>query len=362
MEAIELHTKTGMQPHWDFNESIFSAYDWTKEPSESLDELYRKRAQQLRDRYDYLVLWYSSGADSDNILRSFLDNNILLDEVASFTNYEGTHDKDNVYMNGEIYNISYQTVQTYKKKFPNLKHRVIDICKTTVEYFSLSSTKLDWKYHMNSTFNPNSTSRGMLYRQVKEWQDLKNTGKKVGFIWGTDKPRLGLNDDKYYFYFIDIVDNAVNPLWQMNRDPGDFNELFYWSPDLPDLLIKQAHVIKNFLRSSTTTLHHFHENPTSIAYKVDEHGKKWWLTTIGVNYLIYSKYKFNSLNEFKPSKLFWTPRDNWFFKQGESSDCFRNWSTALSGLWNDVPDYWKNNPTDPSKAFTGCVSHPYFLE
>ena len=37
IEAIEMHTRTGIHPHWDFNESVFSLYDWTKEPSESLN-------------------------------------------------------------------------------------------------------------------------------------------------------------------------------------------------------------------------------------------------------------------------------------------------------------------------------------
>jgi hypothetical protein len=362
IEAIEIHTKTGIHPHWDFNESVFSMYDWTKEPTESLEELYRQRAQQLREKYDYLVLWYSSGADSDNILKSFLDNNIPLDEVASFVNDEGTHDKDNYYMNGEIYNIAHKVVSGYKEKFPDLIHRIVDLCKPVVDFFSTPGEVLDWRYQMNCMFNPNATMRGKLYRYVKEWQDLKNSGKKIGFIWGIDKPRLGLENNRYYVKFLDVVDNAVNPEWQMNRDPGDFNELFYWTPDMPELVIKQAHTIKKFLRSDIEGGDYLRNEASHLAYKIKPDGKKLWLTTLGVNYLIYPKYHFDPLNEFKPSSLFWTQRDQWFYNIGKSDTSYTNWQSALSSMWKDVPDYWKNDPTDPSRAFKGCVSKPYFLE
>lgn len=45
-------------------EEAFDVYDWTKEPTESWEDLLRQRAQQLRDTYRYLRLWYSGGADS----------------------------------------------------------------------------------------------------------------------------------------------------------------------------------------------------------------------------------------------------------------------------------------------------------
>ena len=76
--AILEHEKTGVHPQWHFNDEEFSAHDWKQEPQESLVELYRRRAQQIRDRYDYLVLFYSGGADSTNILQTFINNDIKL--------------------------------------------------------------------------------------------------------------------------------------------------------------------------------------------------------------------------------------------------------------------------------------------
>ena len=47
IEAIELYLKVGIHPEWHFNEEVFGRYDWTIEPSASLEQLYAIRAQQI---------------------------------------------------------------------------------------------------------------------------------------------------------------------------------------------------------------------------------------------------------------------------------------------------------------------------
>ena len=61
----------------------FIKLDWTVEPKESLDFLLAERAKQLRDRYDYIRFWYSSGSDSETVLQSFIKNNVFIDEIVS---------------------------------------------------------------------------------------------------------------------------------------------------------------------------------------------------------------------------------------------------------------------------------------
>ena len=67
VRATELNTEvkfTYFDDVWDnFDRSLIGKF--------SLKELYKIRAQQLRDSYDYLVLYFSGGADSWNVLRSF---------------------------------------------------------------------------------------------------------------------------------------------------------------------------------------------------------------------------------------------------------------------------------------------------
>jgi hypothetical protein len=64
-----------------WNHDVWNNFDKSLLGKISLKELYRERAQQIKDQYDYLILYYSGGSDSHNILRTFLDNKIKLDEV-----------------------------------------------------------------------------------------------------------------------------------------------------------------------------------------------------------------------------------------------------------------------------------------
>lgn len=74
-------SKTKQKPSWHFNDLVFAKGDWTIEPETSLRELYRMRAQQLRERYDWIRVEASGGGDSTTAIFSFLLNGIHLDEV-----------------------------------------------------------------------------------------------------------------------------------------------------------------------------------------------------------------------------------------------------------------------------------------
>ena len=60
---------------WHFHDDVFAKVKPTGQIS--LKELYKERALQLREKYDYLILNYSGGSDSWTILNTFLENNIV---------------------------------------------------------------------------------------------------------------------------------------------------------------------------------------------------------------------------------------------------------------------------------------------
>jgi hypothetical protein len=64
-----------------FNDDILSELDWATEPPHDIDHYYKLRAESLRDQYDYIVLMYSGGADSHNILMSFVRQGLHIDEI-----------------------------------------------------------------------------------------------------------------------------------------------------------------------------------------------------------------------------------------------------------------------------------------
>ena len=61
----------------------FNQFDWTVEPTASIDFLMSEHARVLRNRYERLVLLWSGGTDSHTIYNVFKNNRIHLDEILS---------------------------------------------------------------------------------------------------------------------------------------------------------------------------------------------------------------------------------------------------------------------------------------
>ena len=81
IHALQEASRTGTPVHWNFNDEVYNNFDWTKRLNISLLEMYRLRAQQLRQKYKWLVVCWSGGGDSTTMLESFLDNGIHIDEL-----------------------------------------------------------------------------------------------------------------------------------------------------------------------------------------------------------------------------------------------------------------------------------------
>ena len=358
LEAIEMQSKTGIHPHWDFNEAVFSTYDWTQEPAERLTDLYRRRAEQLREKYDYIVLFYSGGSDSQTVLESFVDNDIHINEIVSWSNYEATKDK-NHFFNAETYCVAIPEIERFKKKHPGLQHRILDLSQLTVNSFLETDAKFDWIYNQNSYFTPGTTAKNDLPLKIPEWHNILLSGKRLCLLWGMDKPRIYHEDERFCVKFLDIVDNGPSVRSIAGLNPWH-DELFFWTPDLPQIVIKQAHVIKNYLNQNFDKSPFISHEVSKLAYKIHQ-GQKYWLNNHGVHRLIYPNWNIDTFSVGKSSSVIFTRRDDWF--RNMQHDRSRNiWKMGIEKLWNSLPDYWKNDPLDISKGFKLCVSKSYFLD
>jgi len=357
LEAIEMHTRTGIHPHWDFNEAIFDSYNWTIEPRESILDLYRQRAEQLRNKYDYIVLMYSGGSDSHTALESFANNNIHIDEVCSWVNYEGTSNKKS-YLNEEIYETAIPKIKTIMEKFPHMVHTVLDVTHIILEH--MKNVNTDWIYANNHFFGPNVISRTNIGMKVERWEKVISSGKTLCILWGKDKPRVHHIDGKFALRFIDLIDDAAS-VFSMSGHQSYTDELFFWSPDCNRLLVKQAHLIKNYLSAENfENLPYVSLVNTGLSYRVSN-GKTYWLDVNGSNALVYPQWENNSLVAPKPPSIVISSRDCWFYKI-DNHQAKINLDTSLTKLQQCVPDYWKNDIHDFTKGIKACWSKPYFLE
>jgi len=359
LEAILEHERSGMPLKWNFNEAAYSSYNWQVEPTETLEELYRQRAQQIRDQYDYVVLWLSGGADSSNVLNSFINNNIKLDEVASYVNYEACTDRLG-FMNAEVFNVAAPKVAQARLTQPSLKHTIVDLTRLEIDYFSDKESKFDWIYYMNFHFGPCNVSRLNIKLSQAHWRDMIAAGKRVGFVHGFDKPYVHQHKQNYYFNFIDLTDGAVSTEAKILNRPGDFDELFYWSPDAAKIVIKQAHVVKRYMKSATLGTPGVTTNLKGVVAHNIINGKNCGLSFDCVHRLIYPGW-YPVPYQFKSPSMVFSLRDTWVFDLPDSDPVKYSWRTGLDYMWKITPDHWKNNPNNISQGFKTMRSRVYNL-
>ena len=356
-EAIECQKKTGAGLSWYFNDSVYGAMDWHSEPAQTLANLYKSRAEQLRNTYDYLVLWYSGGADSACVLDSFVQNNIFLDETVSWVNYAATGDRYD-FCNGEIFNVAAPKIKQIQEQQPLLRHRVLDICQTLLDFVNDKRIGLDWIWDVNNVSTLVNASRARLIDTVADWKTLADQGKKIAFISGTDKPRLVQRaDGSWAFRFIDMIDNSMTPAQQINPSPMFTQEFFFWSPDNPLIVLKQAHVIKKFLRHAQPTHSALTKKSTGLA-NVRLHNREYWLKPQGLHSLIYPNWSPIPYQQKNVSSLF-SQREEWVRTLGASNPEVQNYRSAIMKKWQITPDCWKNNPRNMFRGFKQTWSREY---
>ena len=342
VEAIEYSKKTGDKVHWNFNDLEFSTYNWKVEPSQSLQELYQARARQIRERYDYIVLWWSGGADSYTVLKSFIDAGVFVDELATFHNYGGDGSWD-TYLNSEVKRVAIPVAEEMLAHSPNTKFRLVDHMDYQTNIFGVDDNKFDFLYKANAVFSPNQLARRYIREKEKDYLDLFAQGKRVCFVWGMDKPRVTLEENgKYAISFVDIVDNAVNPLTQTLNRPWENDEFFYWSPDAMDLLCKQGHIIMRYLKNPPAEDFNSRwlmrkSNALGVAVV---NGVRWFLSNDGLHRLVYEHWDPNTYSSGKHDYLLmWSPRDEWFLKDTHSEHV-QIYKNGLEKLGQIVGSEW----------------------
>ena len=201
-----------------FSEKYFSN-DFTKEPSESFDELLKQRALQLRDKYKFIKLYFSGGQDSITMLHAFIKNNIPLDEVI-------------IYRFGSDYNQS--NVEADKYAIPYAK-KILNGTKTKL---SVHENNLDY-------FNNYLGEKWFFTRSsmsLRHFNLPRIRGNNFCHLFGLLDPKVYFEDG---FYYTRLFDTEINELAQYKNV-----EFFYTSDDFVDLHIKQLHLVKNFIKTS----------------------------------------------------------------------------------------------------------------
>jgi len=344
--------RTGIHLEWHFNKTQYTAYNWTKEPAESLDELYRRRAQQIRDNYDYVVLWYSGGADSWCMLNAFIENDIKIDEIAHFVSYAADKDKHSV-INEEIFYTAIPKTQQLLEKYSDIKQRVVDIANIITDIYLRPDVKYDYIYNIKGIMSANSLARSYIREYVDDYKAIIDSGKRMCFLWGAEKPRIKMFNGKWHTCFIDVF-SETNLRLQSMAEHGYFDEWFYWGPDTAPIVAKQSHVLMKILNQENANSPWFSD--VSGAHLPQHPASNKFLRNDIYHTMIYPGWDPQTIVAPKPKNLLLSERDNWFWNQGETDISVRNARAGINEMISRVGDYWLNSTTDPTRGIKGCIN------
>ena len=226
-------------PKYKFFDSVWENFDRSLLGTLSLNELYRQRAQQLRDKYDYLILYFSGGADSYNVLRSFIDNGIKLDEVCVKWCTDTVSNKD-IY----IPNITDKTAYNFLSEWDYaISPVLVELAQT---YPDIKIEIVDWFKDKTLSGSEEIFAKVNHYHEIEIaslaiWSPTEEImlekGKTVGSIYGIDKPTIWFNDEGAYLFFTDAATAMGTP----NPDNIYGTEYFYYAPELPLLTFEMAY-------------------------------------------------------------------------------------------------------------------------
>lgn len=245
MLALYEASKSKSEVKFNFHNEIYSNLDWTQRPNGILKDLYKQRAQQLRDEYDYITINFSGGADSWNVLNSFLSNGIKVDEVytrwgLAERKFTPANNKDTFeYNTGSEFEYAVLPVLKYlEKNYPEINIVVDDISECFHEELTEKKFLDSDQYQMAACFF--HTVR----QSDKEKQAEKNK-QKIAVVYGYDKINCKIRDGNLYAYFADGMCGGDATLYNSSRK----FECFYWTPKFPLIPVLQSHYIMDFLKN-----------------------------------------------------------------------------------------------------------------
>lgn len=310
--------KTGYDLLWVFNDDVYGAIDWTVPIETSLLELYKQRALQLREQYDYIVLYYSGGADSNNVLHSFIDNGIFLDEILiQDLPLYNTQTNNSDYSNANFYSEIEYAANAHLRK---VKNALDPRTKITYQDFSKTGLEILEKDYWfdDNPITMSITVSGVL-RQLTQANDrfnlnLLENNKRTAFVMGIDKPLVYCDGKDYFCLFKDTgAYHYVSPFNELaDKEQKVVVEYFYWARSMPEIVIKQAQDIKKNCET----------NPRAKYMATQSLVKHIMEFRDVLHPVIYPSHVIETFQTEKPSTGLYRPMDKWFWET--ASDTAKN--------------------------------------
>lgn len=350
VEACVFAERTKGAVKWHFNDFEFDNYPWFIEPSETLDELYDKRSRQIREKYDYVIISYSGGSDSHNIVQSFIRQGLHIDELIINNVEKGSKpylikdEKDPKFASASNAHLEYylQTIPRLKElsnTIPKTKITVLDMTDNLFDLWGREKDDASWVLDKKECIHPFNTTRYnyVYFDDVKKKFDKE---KSIGIVFGIEKPRAYIHSDGNFY--LRIADRALNVIG-MSDDAKKLQydnctvEAFYWSPEALDILCKQAHILRKWLEITPQMQQYwFHKNMSVAVYKL-VHERT--LRSIIYN----STWNDSWWQADKPINDWYCEFDNWWMDNFKGTKTHNVWLEGIKYVIDNASSFVKEN-------------------
>jgi hypothetical protein len=322
--AMQEATRLQLQPQditWVFNNDVYNNMDWKTPTNTSLVELYRLRAQQLREKYDYLILSFSGGGDSTNVLDSFVLNNIRLDEVLVYWPHKHTRGKYTASLDPDSTNFLSEWDYLIEPKLQWLQSVSPDTKITILDWTDGLQAKEPQQDLVELTVHHN-------YLGYKRYQavdalliERQTVYKNYALITGINTPALVRVKQHLMTYFVDAPVCGYGSDYTAQGLCRNI-EFFYWTPDMPEIVKAQSHALLDVLKAHPSFLNQIPEWSVNGSTEVSVHGqfdqeqsRKWTKS------ILYPTYNYQNLQVNKnTSPLHSSEWFSWFYNNPHSEE------------------------------------------
>jgi hypothetical protein len=330
---------------WIFNNKVFSSYNWQQEPDETLDELYDRRARQIRNKYDYVIISYSGGADSHNMLMSFIRQNLHVDEILVNTTEKANRLTVNDVNCKQATNAG---AEHQLQAMPRLKELAPLIPKTKISILDLSdyvfanfeeAKDASWVLDKKEGLNPAGVSR-FNYLYYSEVRKTFDKDKKIALVLGIEKPKVTIENGNVFVRFIDRIANIVTVTGHVKDYTNTTIEFFYWSPECVPMLIKQGHVVKKWLEANP------HIQPDFYAENINFEKIRLVHERV-LRSVVYSTWDNNWFQADKAVSDWYTEFDTWFIEGYKDTKAFHIWEEGVNFVRDSLGAYHRDVDGNP---------------
>jgi hypothetical protein len=360
IDACVAATQQNNHPVWHFGDHVWHKQNWQHEPEVDLLELYKMRARQIRERYDYVTVFYSGGSDSQTIVEAFIKAGCHIDEIYTVWSRKANKklvldpnitDPRNIEAEFDL--TARDGLNWIMDVSPNTKITYIDVSDAVFNRFD-QVDGFEWINDTLEHLNPQMITRWSATREYTQLQQL-DRGRRTTAVFGIDKPRVCIKDGKYYAYFLDSIVNSFHGPFNNSDYTNLSTEFFFWTMDFPEIIIKQAHLIRRW----------FEANPalkSIIEWPSTGWNRRQAYETI-TRSIVYPEWDQRKFQCAKTTSSVFVEWDDWFFTSQIGTRAYDNWQKGLKYVEHNVdPRYLTYDFDNRLSGFVGMTNGHFALE